>query len=203
MADLYLPETPLPKQASILPVVPGGWQTPPTGGIETWLGFMGARFSLGLVTPNLMPEPGGRLWSAALLDGLQGGKIVGCRFLQPGFASQALPAGDTVVHGNGQAGSVLTVRGFQANAVFQRREFFSLVSGGRRYLHYVAADTGSADGAHWTLPIAPMLRVQPADGDFVEFITPMIEGKLTAQDGGYTLIPGKMQSLSFTITETR
>ena len=36
---IYLPEHPLPKSANPIPLVFGGWQTPPTGGVEQWLGF--------------------------------------------------------------------------------------------------------------------------------------------------------------------
>ncbi len=56
---------------------------------------------------------------------------------------------------------------------------FSLVHAGRRYLHFVAAETiVGADGL-MTVPIFPMLRVIPDDGDVCEFARPMIQGSLS------------------------
>lgn len=204
MADLYLPARPLPKLATVIPVVPGGWQGGATGGEERWVGFMGARYALKLEVPNLRPEPDGRLWSAAILDGLMDGAIVGCRFHQPGFRSLATIGTGIVVDGAGQAGSTLNLRGFGRGAVVRRREFFSIVTGGRRTLYRARAETQANADGKMALPVGPMLHVEPGDGDLCEFGAPMIEGKLTTEGGdAYTHVPAFVQGLSFTITETR
>jgi hypothetical protein len=205
MADLYLPETPLPKAASPSPIIFGGWQTPPTGGEETWLGFMGNRMSMALETPNLLPEPDGRLWTAALLDGMMEGLIVGCRFFQPGFVSKAVaPNGQHItVDGGGQAGSIINLKGFSPFAPVLRREFFSIVTAGRRALYHARVQGIADEDGKLALPIGPMLHVQPNDGDLCEFGKPMIEGKLTGDAKGWTMIPARVQGLTFTITETR
>lgn len=205
MADLYLPEMPLPKAASPAPLVFGGWQTPPTGGEETWLGFMGNRMSLELETPNLMPEPDGRLWTSVLLEGWVNGLIVGCRFFQPGLRSMAFAAaGQQIeVDGAGQAGSVLKLKGFAPFAPVLRREFFSIVTAGRRCLHWASAQGIADEDGKVSLSISPMLHVQPADGDLCEFGKPMIEGKVGGDSKGWTIIPARIQGLKFTITETR
>ena len=52
-----------------------------------------------------------------------------------------------------------------------------------------------------SLPIGSMLRISPADGDVCEFGLPMIEGKLAGDDKGWTMIPARVQGLSFTISE--
>lgn len=205
MADLYLPERPLPKAVSTVPIVFGGWQTPPTGGEETWLAFMGSRFSVELQTPNLIPEPDGRLWTAALLDGLMEGLIVGCRFHQPGLRSLAVASsGDAiVVDGADQAGTVLNLRGFLPGAVVLNREFFSIVTGGRRCLYRARAQAVADEAGRMALSIGPMLHVQPGDGDVCEFGRPMIEGKITGDKKAWTNIPARIESLTFTISETR
>lgn len=196
---IYLPSSPLPRSASPSPVVFGGWQTPPTGGIETWLGFMGSRLSMAIETPNLKPEPDGRLWTAALLDAWLTGETVACRFPQPGFAIGA--PGKVVVDGAGQAGMVLNVRGATPHYNFRRRQFFSLVHAGRRYLQYVREETIAGADGRASLPIGPMLRIEPADGDVCEVAKPMIEGKLSGDASGWKMIPARVQSLSFTISE--
>lgn len=205
MADIYLPTKPLPRSASPTPLVFGGWQTPPTGGQESWLGFMGNRMAMTLETPNLKPEPDGRMWTSILLEAFLTGAIVGCRFFQPGFKSLALAAagGQITVDGAGQAGSIIRLKGFEPHAAVLKREFFSIVTDGRRCLHYASAQgIADADGK-LALDIGPMLHVQPGDGDVCEFGDPMIEGKLTGDSKGWTMIPARVQSLTFTITETR
>ncbi len=205
---IYLPDSPLPRSASPAPIVFGGWQTPPTGGIESWLGFMGSRLSMAIETPNLLPEPDGRLWTAALLDAWMTGETVACRFPQPGFdvgAPVALIApgqpGAIVVDGVDQAGMILNVRGVEPGYAFKRRQFFSLIHGGRRYLHYVRQQVIAGEDGRAAVPIGPMLRVSPADGDICEFGKPMIEGKLSGDANGWKMIPARIQGLSFTISE--
>lgn len=196
---IYLPATPLPKSASPAPIIFGGWQTPPTGGIEQWLGFMGSRLSMAIETPNLKPEPDGRLWTAALLDAWMTGETVACPFPQPGFNVGA--PGRIVIDGAGQSGMVLNVRSVTPGYVFRRRQFFSLVHAGRRYLHYVRQEVFAKADGRATVPLGSMLRVSPADGDPCEFGKPIIEGKLSGDANGWTMIPARVRGLGFTISE--
>lgn len=196
---IYLPPKPLPKSASPSPIVFGGWQTPPTGGIEQWLGFMGSRMAMAIETPNLLPEPDGRLWTAALLDAWLTGETVACYFPQPGLVIGH--PGKIVVDGGDQAGMMLRIRAATPNYTFRRRQFFSLRHAGRRYLHYVREQTTVGNDGRASLPIGPMLRVMPADGDECEFAKPMIEGKLSGDANGWTMIPARVRGLSFTISE--
>ncbi|WP_242095417.1 hypothetical protein [Sphingomonas sp. CROZ-RG-20F-R02-07] len=201
---IILPSSPLPKSATPAPIVFGGWQTPATGGVESWLGFMGSRLSMAIETPNLRPEPDGRLWTAALLDAWLTGEPVACRFPQPGLVSRVgLPAGGTgvAVDGAGQAGMTLNVRGMAAGSSVVRRQFFHIMHAGRRYLHYATGSVLADANGTAAVPIGPMLRIQPDDGDHCEFGEPMIEGKLSGNDKGWTMIPARVQGLSFTIAE--
>lgn len=196
---IYLPLSPMPRSASPAPVIFGGWQTPPTGGIETWLGFMGSRMSMTIETPNLKPEPDSRIWTAALLDAWLTGETVACPFPQPGLAIGA--PGQIVVDGEAQAGMMLNIRSVTPHYTFRRRQFFSLRHGGRQYLHYVRAQTVAGADGRASVPVGPMMRVEPADGDSCEFGVPMIEGKLGGDASGWKIIPARVQGLTFTITE--
>lgn len=196
---IYLPATPLPKSASPAPIIFGGWQTPPTGGVEQWLGFMGSRLSMAIETPNLQPEPDGRLWTASLLDAWMTGETVACPFPQPGFDVGS--PGRIVVDGVGQSGMVLNVRGATPRYVFNRRQFFSLRHGGRRYLHYVRQAVRAGADGRAAVPLGSMLRVQVSDGDVCEFGVPIIEGKLSGDADGWTMIPARVRGLSFTVSE--
>ncbi|WP_267395584.1 hypothetical protein [Sphingomonas sp. GC_Shp_5] len=153
---------------------------------------------MAIVTPNLKPEPDSRLWTAALMDAWMTGETIACRFPQPGFKVGAPGAG--VVDGAGQSGMTLNLRGLTPGYAFRRRQFFSVVHAGRRYLQYVRAQIVVGADGRAALPIGPMLRIAPADGDVCEFI-PMIEGKLSGDAAGWTMIPARVQGLSFTISE--
>lgn len=196
---IALPLFPLPAKAEPAPIVFGGWQTPPTGGVEQWLGFMGSRMSMAITTPRLKPEPDGRLWTAALLDAWFTGTPVACRFPQPGLPIGA--PGQPVVDGAGQGGMTLNLRGFTPGYAIRQRQFFSIVHAGRRYLHFASARAVSGADGKVALPIAPMLRVQLVDADVCEFAAPMIEGKLAGDAKGWAMIPAKIDGLQFTIAE--
>lgn len=154
---------------------------------------------MAIETPNLKPEPDGRLWTGALLEAFMTGETVACRFPQPGF--EVGPSGAVVVDGAGQAGMVLRIRSATPRYAFRRRQFFSIVHSGRRYLHFVRQQVIVGADGRAEVPIGPMLRIEPDDGDVCEFAKPMIEGKLAGDAGGWKMIPARVQGLSFTISE--
>ena len=106
-----------------------------------------------------------------------------------------------MVNGAGQAGSTLLIRGFSANYAYKEGQFFSVIHGGRRYLYQVAAD-GAANGSGIAyVPIAPMIRVPPADGSACEFAQPYIEGYITAGAAEIEQTIAKSMIPQITITE--
>lgn len=119
----------------------------------------------------------------------------------PSTGADPVLATDPAVYGAGQAGSLLTIDGLPVGYTIRKGRFFSIVTGGRRYV-YLTAAPGVADGAgRATVTFWPMLRAAPADNDLVEFKVPRIEGFV--EDGGAfekTLLP--MATLQrFTIEE--
>ena len=175
----------------------GGPLSPVNGGAVQTLTRLGTRHSLEFTIPTMPSEPLGRIWSAQLrLAKLYGALLP---FGQDGFKVGA--CGSPVVAGAGQAGSVLTLRGFQPGYAVRIGQAFSLISGGRRYLHFAAAQAITVDGT-LTFPIFPMLRVIPADGDVCEFARPMIQGSLAGQSVKWTRQTAPWTDLgTITITE--
>lgn len=197
---ILLPASPLPNSATPRPLDFGGWQEPIAGGVESRLDRPGNRFALDLTTPNLRPEPDGRIWASRLVLGL--GLIVRTAFLQPGFDIGA--PGTPVVNGAGQAGTTINLRGFAAGYTVREGQFFHLVDpAGRRYLHAAAADVTANGSGVAAVPISMPLRAQFADGAVAGFAAPTIEGKLSGNDKGWTQIVAKTRGLSFTISEVR
>ncbi len=84
--------------------------------------------------------------------------------------------GAPVVNGSGQAGLALMLRGFAAGYVVREGQFFSIIHGGRRYLHCAESDATANFSGGLILGLYPMLRIKPLDGAVCEFAKPYIEG---------------------------
>ena len=69
----------------------------------------------------------------------------------------------------------------------------------------VAIDGDVVVGANGrvTLQIYPMLRVATADGAQLVFDAPTIEGRLSGNEKGWTMVIARTRGLTFTITELR
>jgi hypothetical protein len=199
MGPVLLPSEPGLKTDSPSMLDWGGPLTPSNGGAVQTLMRLGTRHSLDFTLPMMRTEPDGRKWAAQLrLAKLYGALLP---FGQDGFTNRLL--GAPVVDGAGQAGSTLALRGADPRgSVARLGQAFSLVHGGRRYLHFVAAEaTAGADG-RMSVPIFPMLRVIPDDGDVLEFARPMIQGNLSGQAVKWTRQTAPWTDLgTITITE--
>jgi hypothetical protein len=172
---ILLPSKPALKTDSPAMLDWGGTLTPQNGGAVQTLQRLGTRHSLDFTLPPMPTEPLGRIWSAQLrLAKLYGALLP---FGQDGFKVGA--PGSPVVAGGGQGGTSLPLRGVRRGYQVRLGQAFSLVHGGRRYLHFAAEQRMAAQDGTLTLAIFPMLRVIPTDGDVCEFARPMIQGSLS------------------------
>lgn len=134
-------------------------------------------FEIEVDVGSLAPECA-REMTADLLRG-RGERI---RVLLPQQGIDTGAPGSVVVDGADQSGSGLDVRGATPYAVIRKGWYVTIETDGVGRLHIVAAETiVGADGTA-TLPLWPMLRVPPADGDSVEIAEPYLDGFRT--DGG-------------------
>jgi hypothetical protein len=195
--SIVLPTAPLPQSATPHYLDFGGVQTPPGGGASQKLNRLGDRYAIDITTPRLKPEPDGRIWVQRLQRAMKRGAIY--PFPQPGLIIGN--PGSPVVDGAGQAGSLLALRGFAPGYTVREGQYFSIIHGGRRYLHSAAVQTTANGAGTMTLSITPMLRIAPADGATCEFAEPMIEGFLGGNEMAWTLVIARVQGLTFTITE--
>ncbi len=111
--------------------------------------------------------------------------------------------GTPVVDGASQLGSTLNVRGCSAAYSVFKGQWVSIVISSRRYLYRVTADA-TADGlGDIALPLRPLIRVAPADGDTVEIASPKIEGYVRDLPANAfdTNEAGHVPGLSFSIRE--
>jgi hypothetical protein len=178
MASILLPDSPGLSGAKIRLLDWGGRLVPQGGGVTQNLLRLGTRSGVEYKLPRMRSDPDGRVWGMKLREGKLSGVMV--PFIQDGFRVGA--PGMPVVDGAGQAGSVLAIRGLTPRYGVRYGQAFSLIHGGRRYIHF-ARVPGVADAAgKITLPIFPMLRVIPSASAILEFAKPMLEGSLTGNE---------------------
>lgn len=111
--------------------------------------------------------------------------------------------GAPVVDGAGQAGMTINLRGLTPGYNLNVGQMFSLISGGRRYVHMVTALSVANGSGMASVAITPMLRAQPADGDTVEVVQPNIEGLIATESLNLPYGAGGMTQVKFTLTEQR
>lgn len=197
MSSLALPTTPGIASAKPRLFDIGGILTPIMGGPAQRLIRPGARFAVDFGMPSMMTEPNGRIWVNALAQGLLSG--VTMRYPQPGLAIGS--PGSVLVNGALQVGTTLIVDGAAASYPFKAGQFFTLVSGGRGYLHHVTADQAANGSGQAVLSINPPLRLSPADNDVCNFATPYVEGVLSGNSAEWNMPLEPVTNISFTVTE--
>ena len=197
---IALPTSPLPNSVTPRPLDFGSWQEPALGGPVTRLDRLGNRFAMDVTTPQLRPEPDGRIWVSRLLQAI-GGEVT-YAFPQVGLSIGA--PGASVVNGAGQAGASLLIRGLAPGYTIRDGQFFNVHgSTGRAYLHAAIADVVASAGGLATVAIWPMLRISPGDGSTVNLAAPIIQGRLLGNEKGWTLQRAGMRGLEFTVAEAR
>lgn len=197
MASIELPSSPGIQSGKPRLLDFGAVQTPPGGGASTRLNRTGNRFGADYTLPALLARKAGRIFVSRLIQAQTQGALFG--FWQERLTT--ITAGSPVVHGAGQLGSILVLSGFTPNYTIHEGVFFSIVHAGRHYLHMATTTIAVDNTGAVTLPIAPMLRISPADGDVCEFDRPKIEGWLSGNAVEWSLRTDPYIDLNFTITE--
>ena len=77
----------------------------------------------------------------------------------------------------------------RAQAACREGQFFSILAGGRHYLHMATAITVANASGLASVPIFPMLRVSPADNAACHFAKPMIQGSLAGNEQAWVRLP--------------
>ena len=195
MALIDLPASPGPAKQQFIPVTFEGVLTPPFGAEEQHINRLGDRWAVAVELPRLSLRAA-RDWSADLVSARRFGARWKLR--QPGLKIGA--PGAPLVAGAGQGGMMLSVDGMTPYAGWQKGQFVSIVTDGRRYLYqFAAAGAAAADGGA-AFAFSTPLRVAPADNDPVEFV-PQIEGRLAGDDASWTIDELRLGHAAFVIRE--
>lgn len=180
---IALPTSPGPVSAVPRMLDWGSDQSPVLGGPVQRVERLGSRHAVDFTMPP-MRYVDAMAWIQRLKRGKSQRVIM--EFPQPGL--------DLSGYGTGSitgSGSSVSISG--AGGSLKEGQFFSIVQGGRRYLH-------SADGNGSNITITPMLRV-PLSGASVEVGNPKIEGMLSGDEVSWTVDLAEIVGISFTVTE--
>lgn len=193
---ITLPSTPGPRSMTWSLVEFGGVQQGPLGGSAQRVNRLGSRWRCEIELPPMTPADA-RIWAAALSRGLREGVSWAVR--QVGTPNGS--PGPVLVAGAGQAGASLAVDGGTRGYVARAGQWCSIQTGGRRYLHQIAAPVQFSSSGTATLELEPLLRRSPADNAAVELAAPVIEGLLDGPPG-WTIDAGRLvRGLTFAIEE--
>lgn len=179
----------------------GGELTPGLGGPVQRVNRMGNRFGIDCAGVPVPEYPDGEILTATLRLAKQNGAIF------PWPVPRGAPAtsyGSPVVNGAVAAGTSVPIRGLTVGAVIRFGQFFSIITGGWRYLYAHAGTSVAADGSgHATVTIDPMLRASLVDGDVVELATPKIQGLLSSGDLEWDIMLEPFTRIDFNISEQK
>lgn len=141
------------------------------------------------------------LWGRSLMADVLSGTSEPVRVLipQPGVDTGA--PGSPRINGADQAGSTVDLDGLTPWYVIRKGQFLTIVTGGEGRAYMATAEVIADASGEASVPIWPMLHVEPANNDSVEIAEPWIEGLI--DDGGdhdVGLLP-LIEPDSFTIEE--
>jgi len=192
-----LPDYPAPASAQPAMIDFGGTLTPSLGGPVQRINRMGSRTRLSVSMPP-MNKANARKW----VNRLMRGKSEGVRMPFPLLDFNPGLPGSVLVNGASQSGSSLIVDGATPNYPFREGQPFSVLTGGKHYLHWVTAETIASNTGTATMPIVPMLRLSPADNSVCYFGRPMIEGFILGEEWSWQMSVEHIVGIEFVISES-
>lgn len=196
---IALPTCPLPNVTTPMLRNFGGMLTPFKGGPEKPINRIGTRFAV----RYQMPE----------MDGADARSFVS-RLLRASQSSALMPwpitdfdpgtPGSPLISASVSGGSAIATKAFAAGYTIAEGQFFSVIHGGRRYVHMNTGDVTASGAGTAVLSIFPPLRTALSTNDVLEFAQPMIEGAVSPGDTISWEVALELDTaISFIISETK
>lgn len=195
---ISLPSLPAPTSGTPLFKDFGGILSPFLGGPEQRLNRVGSRFGVKIVMPLFVNESEGRVFISRLLRARQERLVMKWPMGRFDAGSPGAPQISATI----ASGSAISIKGLSAGYTVKEGQFFSVIHGGRYYLHMFIGG-GTADGSgNLSANIFPMLRTNLSINDSVQIAQPMIEGNVSSGDEmSWEISVERYMSLSFSVME--
>lgn len=172
---IELPEDPAPNGVQVTPVDAGFLLRSATASSLLRVDRAGSHYQAEISFPPMEPEVADRF-----VVRIERAKRQGLRVDYPLLGRGQSGCGSPVVHGSGQAGTSLVLRGLTPSfAVKEGFKFTVVDADDNRALHKVAEPARVAANGRVTLSIEPPLRLVLLDGATVLMARPTIEGMIT------------------------
>lgn len=174
---IALPTCPLPNVMTPMLRDFGGMLTPFKGGPEQRINRIGTRFAVRYQMPE-MDGADARAFVSRLLRASQSSALMPWPITDFDPGIPGTPAISFPVSG----GSAISLKDAVAGYLFREGQFFSVIHGGRRYVHMCTGDVTANGLGQAVLSIFPPLRTALSTNDALEFAQPMIEGAVSPGD---------------------
>lgn len=177
----------------------GGVLSPFLGGPEQLINRLGTRWGQRVVFPPMRSAEEGRLFVSRLVQAGESSLLMRWEGEEVDKGDCGAPQISAAVSG----GSIIPISGLPAGKLLKEGWFFSIIHGGRRYVHMFTADAlANAAGAIASATIFPMLRVPLTAGDVLEIELPMIEGLVqSGEELNWEMAIARRTNISFTMVE--
>lgn len=197
MAAVELPDHPYCRTASPRLLDWGADLIPPLGGAVQRISRLGSRYALDVEMPPMPAEPTGRIWVSRLKRGKTNRVVFPFPQLDINIGAPGTPLVKTAATG----GTSFALKGLTPYYAIREGQFFSVIHGGRRYLHSADAQVIADAAGDATLTITPMLRTAVSVDDVVEIAVPIMEGYIEGDDFGWNIDTARWIGLSFSVVE--
>ena len=171
------------------------------GGVDQRLDRPGSKWGCTFKTKPMRGDEAIQ-WMARLIAGQR--EKVSIKMPQPGITIQQV--GDffipTVQSAMAYVVTIKSLNAAEVGRTFKEGQFITIIQAGVRYVHQVTASTVVPAGGQVTLPIQPALRIAPAINDYVETLSPRIEGYVTP-GMGMDINNAKLYGFDFDVEEAK
>lgn len=194
-----LPNSPAPASVSLSIVDFGNTLTPALGGAEQRINRLGNRYKISVTMPPMQNKEQGMKFIARLVRG----RSEGLRMKLPLSGFNPGDPGSPTVRTNNNIGRIFRTQGMTPGYVIKEGQFFSIETNGSNYLYMADQDFTVNSLGLTTFAINPLLRVQPSEGDLINFVSPVIEGLVEGSETQWSYALDYNVGIEFTIKERR
>ena len=199
MAVISLPTSPSPNGMQVMLRDFGGTMTPFLGGPEQLIVRAGTRFGARISIPPVRTDDLGRVYISRLLQGRLNGVLMRWPLLEFNPGTPGSPKIAAAVSN----GSTIQLKGLTASYQIKEGQYFSIIIGGKRYMHMATENVTATSGGTATINIFPLLRKAVSIDDVVEIAQPMIEGFISPGDElSWEIASNRFMNINFTIMES-
>jgi hypothetical protein len=174
----------------------GGNLMPALGGPEQRINRLGNR---SILTITVDPET--EYEARILLQRLLRAKSEGALMPWPQSGLKVGSPGSPLVNGPVTGGTSIPLKGLTPHYSIREGQPFSIIIGGRRYLHFSDGQVVADAAGNAAVVVTPMLRKPLLGNEVVELAKPMLEGALVGDTMAWDIAAHGHEPFTFTIRE--